>query len=65
MNEEKIQKLQEKYRLTEKEYDDYLKKVIFYFTCGKTSVLHPKLVFVAGQPGAGKSKLIPVVNKQT
>ena len=56
--------LQQKYKLTEEEYDKYYKSVNLYFTTGKTSEAKPKLVFIAGQAGAGKSKLIPLVNEQ-
>ena len=63
MNKEEISKLQERYKLTEEEYKDYCKKVILFFTTGKKSVENPRLSFVAGQAGAGKSKLIPVVEE--
>lgn len=63
MNKEEINQLQEKYKLTEEEYEKYYKSVNLFFTTGKMPVEKPKLVFVAGQAGAGKSKLIPVVNE--
>lgn len=62
MNKEAIKILQEKYKLTKEEYEEYYKAVNLFFTTGKKPVENPKLVFVAGQAGAGKSKLIPVIN---
>ena len=64
MNKEEIRQLQEKYKLTEEEYQEYCKKVILFFTTGKKPERNPRLAFVAGQAGAGKSKLIPVVNER-
>lgn len=64
MNKEEISILQEKYKLTEEEYKEYYKAVNLFFSTGKKKAEKPKLVFVAGQAGAGKSKLIPVVNEQ-
>ena len=62
MNKEAIKILQEKYKLTKEEYEEYYKAVNLFFTTCKKPVENPKLVFVAGQAGAGKSKLIPVIN---
>ena len=65
LNKEEIKLLQEKYKLTEEEYQEYYQKVNFVFTTGKKKNNESKkLVFVAGQSGAGKSMLIPVVNEQ-
>lgn len=64
MNKEAISILQERYKLTEEEYQDYYKSVNMFFTTGKKKEEHPKLIFVAGQAGAGKSKLIPVAKEQ-
>lgn len=61
LDKEELEKLQAKYKLTEKEYEAYFNAVNLSFTTGKKSVDTPKLVFVAGQAGAGKSKLIPIV----
>lgn len=64
MNKEGLEVLQSRYRLTEEEYKEYYQTVNLYFTTGKKKVEDPKLIFVAGQAGAGKSKLIPVTNEQ-
>lgn len=60
MNKEAISILQDRYKLTELEYEKYYKTVNMFFTTGKRRVERPKLVFVAGQAGAGKSRLIPI-----
>lgn len=64
MNKEEIAKMQEKYKLTEEEYEEYYKTVNGFFTTGKKKEDKPKLVFVAGQAGAGKSRLIPIVKEE-
>lgn len=64
MDKELIEKMQARYKLTPEEYNDYYRAVNLYFTTGKRGSANPKLVFVAGQAGAGKSKLIPLVNEQ-
>ena len=65
MNKEEIALLQAKYKLTEEEYQKYYRTVNLAFTTGKKKNNESKkLVFVAGQAGAGKSKLIPVVNEE-
>lgn len=64
MDKESIKQMQEEFKLTLEEYQEYYKSVNLFFTTGKKSSATPKLVFVAGQSGAGKSKLIPVVNEQ-
>lgn len=64
MNKEEIQELQKRYKLTEEEYQEYYKKVNVVFTTGKKREEHPKLVFVAGQAGAGKSRLTPLVKEE-
>lgn len=64
MNKGAISMLQEKYRLTEQEYEKYYKTVNMFFTTGKRKVETPKLIFVAGQAGAGKSRLIPIVSNE-
>ena len=64
MDKELIKHLQARYKLTPEEYEEYFKSVNLYFTTGKKSVENPKLIFVAGQAGAGKSKLVPVVNEE-
>ena len=64
MNKEEILLLQEKYKLTEEEYQEYFKAVNLLFTTGKKATEKPKLVFVAGQAGAGKSNLTPIVNRE-
>lgn len=64
MSEEGIKVLQNKYRLTDEEYEAYYKETIMSLTARITPVDEPKLVFVVGQPGAGKSKLIPIINSQ-
>ena len=61
LDKQELEQLQAKYRLTPEEYENYFKAVNLSFTTGKKSVSKPKLVFVAGQAGAGKSKLIPIV----
>ena len=64
MDQKELIELQAKYKLTEEEYKQYYHAVNMFFTAGKQSEEKPKLVFVAGQAGAGKSRLIPVVNKK-
>lgn len=64
MDQKELIELQAKYKLTEEEYQQYYHAVNMFFTAGKQSEEKPKLVFVAGQAGAGKSRLIPVVNKK-
>lgn len=64
MNKEAISILQDRYRLTEEEYKEYYKTVNMFFTTGKKKAERPKLMFVAGQAGAGKSRLIPIVKKE-
>ena len=64
MNKEEIAKLQERYKLTEEEYKEYYKTVNAFFTAGKKKEEKPKLVFVAGQAGAGKSRLIPIAKEE-
>lgn len=64
MEKEELAKLQEKYKLTEEEYKEYYKKVNNFFTIGKKKDEKPKLVFVAGQAGAGKSRLIPIAKEE-
>lgn len=64
MDQKELIELQAKYKLTEEEYQQYYHAVNMFFTAGKQSEEKPKLVFVAGQAGAGKSRLIPVANKK-
>lgn len=64
LDKEELEKLQAKYRLTPEEYKEYFNAVNLSFTTGKKSTSNPKLVFVAGQAGAGKSKLIPIVYEE-
>lgn len=64
MDKEAISILQDKYRLTEKEYEDYYRSVNMFFTTGKKKVEKPKLIFVAGQAGAGKSRLVPIAKSE-
>lgn len=64
MNKEELIQLQQKYKLTEEEYQNYYKAVNLFFTTGKTIEKNPKMVIVAAQAGAGKSKLVPLVNEQ-
>lgn len=64
MNKEDLLELQQRYGLSEEEYQRYYQAVNLYFTTGKKRGDKPRLIFVAGQAGAGKSKLIPVVNRQ-
>jgi len=64
LNKEGISILQSKYKLTEEEYKEYYKNVNLFFTFGKKKEDNHKLVFVSGQSGAGKSKLIPVISKE-
>lgn len=64
MDQKELIELQSKYKLTEEEYKQYYHAVNVFFTTGKQSEGKPKLVFVAGQAGAGKSRLIPIVNKK-
>ena len=45
MNKEEILLLQEKYKLTEEEYQEYFKAVNLLFTTGKKATEKPKLVF--------------------
>lgn len=61
LDKEELERMQAKYKLTPEEYVAYFRAVNLSFTTGKKSVDCPKLIFVAGQAGAGKSKLIPVV----
>lgn len=63
MDQKELIELQLKYKLTEEEYQQYYHAVNVFFTTGKQPEEKPKLVFVAGQAGAGKSRLIPIVNK--
>lgn len=64
MNEDELKKLQDQYRLGKLEAKEYMDTVNLFFTTGKKKEKIPKLVFIAGQSGAGKSRLIPVVNSQ-
>ncbi len=64
MEQDELEVLQAKYKLTEEEYQQYYHSVNLFFTTGKKPEKKPRLVFVAGQSGAGKSKLTPVVNEQ-
>lgn len=64
MDQKELIELQSKYKLTEEEYQQYYHAVNVFFTTGKQPKEKPKLVFVAGQAGAGKSRLIPIVNKK-
>lgn len=64
MDQKELIKLQGRYKLTEEEYQQYYHAVNVFFTTGKHAEEKPKLVFVAGQAGAGKSRLIPVANKK-
>lgn len=64
MEQKEIEKLQAKYKLTEEEYQQYYHSVNLFFTTGKKPVQTPKLVIVAGQSGAGKSRLIPIINEK-
>ena len=64
MDQREIEELQAKYKLTEEEYKQYYHAINLFFTTGKKPEENPKLVFVAGQAGAGKSRLVPVVNKK-
>ncbi len=64
MEQKEIELLQAKYKLTEEEYQKYYHAANLFFTTGKESQERPKLFFVAGQAGAGKSRLIPEINKK-
>lgn len=64
MDQKEIEALQAKYKLTEDEYQQYYHAANLFFTTGKEVEEKPKLFFVAGQAGAGKSRLIPVINKK-
>lgn len=64
MKKEELEKIQAQYKLTEEEYQEYFNNVKLFFTAGSYSVDVPALIILAGQPGAGKSKLIPVLYEQ-
>lgn len=64
MEQKELENLQAKYKLTEEEYQEYYHAVNLFFTTGKSPVERPKIVFVSGQAGAGKSRLIPLVNQK-
>ena len=64
MKKEAISILQDRYRLTEEEYSEYYKTVNMFFTTGKKREDRPKLIFVAGQAGAGKSRVIPIIKRE-
>lgn len=64
MNKEGLKVLQSRYKLTEEEYQKYYKTVNLFFTTGKKREVNPKIVIVAAQAGAGKSRLTPLVNEQ-
>lgn len=62
LNENELKKLQDRYRLGEAEAKEYGSAVNLFFTTGKKKEEVPRLVFISGQSGAGKSRLIPLVN---
>ena len=56
--EKRIQELQDKYSLSDENLKKFFKEeIIPRFTRGKKPSENPKLVYLSGQPGAGKSSL--------
>ncbi len=64
MNKEEILIMQSKYELSHEENRRYYEEVKAFFTLGKYAEKKTKLILVVGQPGAGKSKLMRLVNKR-
>lgn len=58
---------QEKYKLNDKQRKEYLEGVIAFFTTGKYPCPEektPRLVFVSGQTGCGKTQVIKMLNNE-
>ena len=64
MNEKEIEKYKQKCKLTEHEYQGYLKAAIEKFAKGKKKSNNPIAIYVAGQTGAGKSNLVKLINQR-
>ena len=61
LNEKIIEEYRNKSKLTDDEYEAYFSSVIEKFTNGKSRNNNPIAIYVAGQTGAGKSKLVNLV----
>ena len=57
-NKEKIEKIVNKYKLSQKEYDDLLRTVIQVMAVDKIGSSNPLAIIVGGQQGSGKTALI-------
>lgn len=62
--EEEIKKLSQIYGLSEAQFDAYYKKAILVLKLGKKASSKKTLSIVGGQSGSGKSRLIPIANKE-
>jgi len=58
MEQEKLENLMKKYKISEEQYFDILKLIKYTLFMGKVPVEQPEVVIIGGQPGAGKSGFI-------
>lgn len=62
--QDRIKEISSLYSLTQENFDEYYKEALLILTTGKRPGKDKTLVIVGGQSGAGKSRLIPIVNKE-
>lgn len=62
--EQEIKKLSQIYGLSEEQFAEYYKKAIGVLKLGKTPSDEKTISIVGGQSGSGKSRLIPIANKE-
>lgn len=62
--QENIDVLRKQFLLKDEDFEDYYNKVLQVVIDGKQKTENKRLVIVGGQTGAGKSRLIPVVERE-
>lgn len=62
--QDRIKEITSLYSLTQENFDEYYKEALLILTTGKRPSKDKTLVIVGGQSGAGKSRLVPIANKE-
>lgn len=62
--QDRIKEISSLYSLTQEKFEEYYKTALLILTTGKRPSKDKTLVIVGGQSGAGKSRLIPIANKE-
>ncbi len=62
--QENIEELSKKYSLSNEEFEDYKNTALLVLATGKKPSENKTLIIVGGQSAAGKSRLIPIANRE-